>query len=76
MSSRKESYTTDELGEIADGLQRLLDTIADGDVTASSATIRRLEGAWLALDALTEGRGLAVEDFTTRATEPDNEGAP
>ena len=49
MTRRTENYSAAELAELADGLERLLETIADGSLVADSATIRRLEGACAAI---------------------------
>jgi hypothetical protein len=50
-------YSATELAETAAGLQRLLDAIAHGEVTADSGTVSRLEGAIAALEALSGGHG-------------------
>jgi hypothetical protein len=54
-SRKKAAYTVYELSELADGLRHLLDSIAHGSVVADTSTIRRLEGACAALDALVAG---------------------
>jgi len=56
MAKRKLTYSSAELAEVADGLRRLLDAIAAGSMVADASTIRRLEGACAALDALAAGR--------------------
>jgi hypothetical protein len=55
VTKRKRSYSAVELAEVADGLRRILDAIADGDLVANTSTIRRLEGAGAALEALSTG---------------------
>ncbi len=57
MTGRK-AITRAELTDVAAGLRRLLDAIAAGELTAPAGTINRLEGAWLAVGALTAGRTL------------------
>jgi hypothetical protein len=57
---RKRTYSGSELSEIAAGLRRLLDLIATGSLVADTATIRRLEGACAALDALAAGRPVDI----------------
>jgi hypothetical protein len=49
------SYSTSEMAEVADGLRRLLNAIEVGEVTASSGTVSRLEGAIAALETLANG---------------------
>jgi hypothetical protein len=56
MASGKQSYTVEELADLASGLRRLLDAIKDGDMKADTGTIARLEGAESAIRALTGGR--------------------
>jgi hypothetical protein len=56
MAKRKLTYSGVELAEVADGLRRVLDAIAEGSMVADTSTIRRLEGACAALDALAAGR--------------------
>lgn len=50
------SYTATELSEIAAGLRRLLESISEGEVSADSGTVNRLEGAVAALEALANGQ--------------------
>lgn len=56
VTAKKRSYTVEELGELAEGLRRLLAAIEDGSVKADAGTISRLEGATAAIQALAEGR--------------------
>jgi hypothetical protein len=42
---QKQSYTVDELRDLASGLRRLLGSIEDGSLAADAGTISRLEGA-------------------------------
>jgi hypothetical protein len=51
------------LAEIASGLRKLLDSIEAGEMAASTATVRRLEGAWLALTSLGSGGTLDLGDL-------------
>jgi hypothetical protein len=62
------SFSRAELVELANGLRRLLDAIAAGELTASSGTVSRLEGAWLAVETLSKGRILNISDLLE--TEP------
>ena len=55
---KKQSYTVDELSELAAGLHRLLDAIENGTLEADAGTIAGLEGARAAIQALAEGRSL------------------
>ena len=48
---------------MAAGLRKLLDAVAAGEMAASGATVRRLEGAWLALASLASGGTLDLEDL-------------
>ena len=57
------SFNRAELVELADGLRRLLDAIAAGELTASSGTASRLEGAWLAVETLAKGRILDISEL-------------
>jgi len=41
----------------------MLDAVDRGEITASSGTVNRLEGAWLAVETLANGRILDVSDF-------------
>jgi hypothetical protein len=52
----RDAYTADELAEVADGLRRMLQAIAAGELTADSGTVARLEGAAVAIEALAAGR--------------------
>ncbi len=62
MTERK-AITRAELAEVGAGLRRLLDAIAAGELTAPAGTVNRLEGAWLAVEALAAGRTLDPEDL-------------
>ena len=53
---QRQSYTVDELRDLASDLRRLLGAIEDGSLTADAGTISRLEGAAAAIQALAEGR--------------------
>jgi hypothetical protein len=55
---QKQSYTVDELRDLAAGLRRLLDAIQSGTLEADAGTISGLEGAAVAIEALAEGRNL------------------
>jgi hypothetical protein len=57
------SFNRAELVELADGLRRLLDAIAAGELTASSGTASRLEGAWLAVETLAKGQILDISEL-------------
>lgn len=57
------SFNRAELIELADGLRRLLDSITAGELTASSGTVSRLEGAWLAVETLSRGQILDIADL-------------
>lgn len=52
-----------ELAKLATGLRRILDAIAKGEVTASSGTVSRLEGAWLVVETLAKGRILDISEL-------------
>lgn len=52
---RRRSYSREELAEVADGLRRILDAIARGELSAEPGEINRLEGAAAALSALARG---------------------
>jgi hypothetical protein len=54
------SYSTQELGELAAGLRRVLGAIEGGSLAADAGTIARLEGAAAAISALAEGRNLTL----------------
>jgi hypothetical protein len=71
MTERK-AITRAELAEVGAGLRRLLDAIAAGELTAPAGTVNRLEGAWLAVEALAAGRTLNAYDLlgTKSAEEP------
>jgi hypothetical protein len=56
MAKRRAAYSTQELGELATGLRRLLGAIERRELTADAGTISRLEGAVAALEALADGR--------------------
>jgi hypothetical protein len=56
MASRRAGYSTEELGELAAGLRRLLGAIERRELTADASTISRLEGAATAIQALADGR--------------------
>lgn len=45
-------YTAGELGELADGLRRLLAAVEAGSMTGDSGVLARLEGAVAALESL------------------------
>ncbi|MGA3220724.1 MAG: hypothetical protein ABSE77_16880 [Acidimicrobiales bacterium] len=62
MTDRK-AITRAELAGVAAGLRRLLDAIAAGDLSAPAGTVNRLEGAWLALEALAAGRTVYAEEL-------------
>jgi hypothetical protein len=62
------SFSRAELVELADGLRRLLDAIAAGELTAPSGTVSRLEGAWLAVQTLSKGRIIDISSLLD--TEP------
>jgi hypothetical protein len=53
-----------ELLELAAGLRRMLDAIARGEVSASSGTASRLEGAWLAIETIANGRVLDISTLS------------
>jgi hypothetical protein len=53
---KKQSYTVEELEELAAGLRRLLRAIEHGTLEADAGTISGLEGAAAAIQALAEGR--------------------
>jgi hypothetical protein len=53
--TRRRSFTTEELAEVAAGLRQLLDVIARGELVAEPGEINRLEGAVAALEALSRG---------------------
>jgi ribosome-binding protein aMBF1 (putative translation factor) len=53
---RRTSYSTSDLADLAEGLQRLLDAIERGELTADASTISRLEGAAASLQALARGQ--------------------
>ena len=57
-----------QLAELATGLRKLLDSITAGELTASSGTVSRLEGAWLAVETISRGQILAISDLLE--TEP------
>lgn len=61
--SEREAITRTELATVASGLRRLLDAIDAGELAAPSGTVNRLEGAWLALEALSAGRTMDAEDL-------------
>ncbi len=63
------AITRTELAAVAAGLRRLLDSIAAGDLSAPAGTINRLEGAWLAVEALAAGR--TVDAWDLRGVAPD-----
>lgn len=50
--AHRRSYSTVEIAEVAAGLQRILDAIARGELSAEPGEINRLEGAIAALEAL------------------------
>jgi hypothetical protein len=52
-----------QLAELAAGLRRMLDSIATGKLTASSGTVSRLEGAWLAVETLSKGRIIDISNL-------------
>lgn len=52
------TYTAAELADLADGIRRILASIEAGEMTADSGMVARLEGAWLAMATLAEGRML------------------
>ena len=52
MSRRR--FSRQELADTAAGLRRLLDAIATEEITADPGTVARLEGAILALEALSD----------------------
>ncbi len=58
MASRRTTYTTEELEDLAAGLGRLLGAIEKGTLEADSGTIAGLEGARAAIQALAEGQSL------------------
>jgi len=60
VTTKKRSYTVEELGELAEGLRGLLAAIEDGSLKADAGTIARLEGATAALQALAEGQNPAL----------------
>lgn len=53
--ARDRVYTAGELGELADGLRRLLAAVEAGSMTGDSGVVARLEGAVAALEALATG---------------------
>ena len=53
---QEQSYTVDELRDLASGLRRLLVAIQSGVLEADAGTIAGLEGARAAIQALAEGR--------------------
>ena len=71
MTERK-AITRAELTEVAAGLRRLLDAVAAGELAAPAGTVNRLEGAWLAVEALAAGRTLDPDALrgTKSAEEP------
>jgi hypothetical protein len=56
VARQKQSYSVEELGELAAGLHRLLGAIEDGTLEADAGTIFGLEGAAAAIEALAEGQ--------------------
>ena len=56
VASPKQSYSVEELADLASGLRRLLIAIKDGGMKADTGTIARLEGAESAIRALAEAR--------------------
>jgi len=56
VARRRKAYSIQELGELADGLRRLLAAIEDGGLAADAGTISRLEGAAAAIQALADGQ--------------------
>lgn len=64
----KRSYTTRELAQIAEGLQRLLDAFEPAPTPLDRAIRARVEGAALALRLLAEGRSPTAADFSAPRT--------
>ena len=56
MPTKRQSYTVDELRDLAAGLRRVLGAIEDGLLATDSGTISRLKGAATAIQSLAEGR--------------------
>jgi hypothetical protein len=56
VDEKRRSYSVEELGELAEGLRRLLAAIEGGSMKADAGTISRLEGATAAIQALAEGQ--------------------
>ena len=50
--SRTQRLRPGDVAEARDGLQRILEAIGRGELTASSSYVARLEGATLALSAM------------------------
>jgi hypothetical protein len=67
--TERKAITRSELATVAAGLRRLLDAIAAGKLSAPAGTVNRLEGAWLALEALAAGRTLDAEDLLATSSD-------
>jgi hypothetical protein len=52
------SYNTEELGDLAAGLRRILSAIEDGTLAADAGATSRLEGAAAAIESLAQGHNL------------------
>jgi hypothetical protein len=70
------SYTQAELGEVADGLERLLDAISRGELTAGPGTVSRLEGAMIALRTLAAGRSVTADNLLRSPRAEGNDRTP
>jgi hypothetical protein len=73
VTKHKRTYSAAELAELAEGLRRLLEAIAEGDLATNAATIRRLEGACAALEALAIGEPMDIAGFRTPENSMDDE---
>ena len=56
VANGRDSYSVEELAELASGLRRLLHAIETGELEADAGTISGLEGAWAAIEALAKAR--------------------
>lgn len=72
---RNRSYTQAELGEVADGLERLLNTIEQGELTAGPGTVSRLEGAMIALRSLAVGKMISPDEILQGSQQSDSLGS-
>ncbi len=63
------AMTTDEIAGLADGLTAVLERVEKGELTASTATRYRLEGAGAALDAVLGRRPDLLGDLADDTTD-------